>query len=346
MVPVLDSNKQPLMPCSEKRARKLMEKGEAKAYWQKGIFCIKLIKEPSNRAYQPVALGIDPGSKREGYTVLTEKNVVLNITTNTPDWVKEKMDTRRNLRRSRRYRKTPYRKCRWNRSSLRNTDRLTPSTKARWGAKLRITKQLLAILPITNINVEDIKAISKEDKATWNKSFSPLEVGKRWFYCELKLLGIDLKKTEGYDTKKHRDEREFPKGKDKLAYAWSAHNSDSHSLAELALNVLVKPFLGLHRIDFLKHYRRQLHIQQPEKNNLRRRHGTTVSMGMSKGSVVNYKGRLVYLGGASNERVSIHNILTGQRMSKHARISDIRVMYITKQRTQFISTFSKVKPVC
>ena len=58
-VPVLDSNKVPLMPCSEKRAAKLMNKKQAKPYWQKGIFCIMLLKEPSVREYQDVSLGID-----------------------------------------------------------------------------------------------------------------------------------------------------------------------------------------------------------------------------------------------------------------------------------------------
>ena len=95
MVPVVDTNNIPLMPCSEKRARHLMSKGQAKPYWQKGIFCIKLLKEPSNRKYQEVALGVDPGSKREGYTVATSKSVILNITTNTPDWVKAHVETRK-----------------------------------------------------------------------------------------------------------------------------------------------------------------------------------------------------------------------------------------------------------
>ena len=47
MVPVLDKDKKPLMPCSEKRARKLLEKREAKPYWSRGVFCIILQKEPS-----------------------------------------------------------------------------------------------------------------------------------------------------------------------------------------------------------------------------------------------------------------------------------------------------------
>ena len=59
MIPVLDKEKKPLMPCSEKRARKLLEKGEAKPYWSRGVFCIILQKEPSSRIYQDIAIGIN-----------------------------------------------------------------------------------------------------------------------------------------------------------------------------------------------------------------------------------------------------------------------------------------------
>ena len=145
MVPVLDQERKPLMPCSEKRARLLMDRKQAKPFWYKGLFCIILIKEPSDRKYQEVALGIDPGSKREGYTVATNKSVVLNITSNTPYWVKDHVETRRNLRRIRRYRKTPYRKRRNNRSFSRKINRIPPSTKARWQAKIRIVNSLIKI---------------------------------------------------------------------------------------------------------------------------------------------------------------------------------------------------------
>ena len=59
MVPVLDKDKKPLMPCSEKRARKLLEKEEARPYWSRGVFCIILQKEPSSRIYQDIAIGIN-----------------------------------------------------------------------------------------------------------------------------------------------------------------------------------------------------------------------------------------------------------------------------------------------
>jgi hypothetical protein len=338
MVPVLDRNKQPLMPCSEKRARRLMEKGEAKACYQAGIFCILLLKEPSNRRSQPIALGIDPGSKREGYTVLTEKHVVLNITTNTPFWVKAHIETRKTLRHNRRYRKTPYRQMRDNRASLRDADRIPPSTKARWQAKLRIIKQLQKILPLTHINAEDIKAASKEGKAKWNQSFSPLETGKAWFYSEIGSLGLEFMKTAGHETKQHRDNRDFAKSKDKLTYTWEAHNSDSHSLAEMILKTQIKPFRGLYRIEFLRYHRRQLHVQNFAKGGIRKSYGGTVSLDLQRGATVHYKDQLAYVGGSSKGRIAIHDIESGKRINQFAKREDIDMLFARKYTTQFLTT--------
>src|SRR3990167_8143651 len=84
----------------------------------------------------------------------------------------------------RRQRKTPYRKCRYNRNKNKNF--LTPSTKARWLWKLRVVNWISKIFPISYIIVEDIKAVSKKGQKKWNKIFSPLQYGKNWFYGELR----------------------------------------------------------------------------------------------------------------------------------------------------------------
>src|SRR5690606_9628783 len=99
MVPVLDKDKKPLMPCSEKRARKLLEKGEAKPYWSRGVFCIILQKEPSSRNYQDIAIGIDPGSKYEVLSDNYEYNTINNIKRYANKEEKDKVETSRKLRR-------------------------------------------------------------------------------------------------------------------------------------------------------------------------------------------------------------------------------------------------------
>jgi hypothetical protein len=346
MVPVIDQNGKALFPCKERRARTLLARGEAVNYWQKGIFCIKLIRKETEKReeYPDIALGIDPGSKREGYTVATPKDVVLNITTNTPDWIESHVETRRNLRRSRRQRKTPYRACRKNRSCQSKT-RIPPSTKARWDAKLRIIKILNRILPVTKINCEDIKAITNKNKKRWNRSFSPLEVGKSYFYNQLKKLypTTQMMITSGKGTSAHRKSRGFAKSTNKLAYTWDAHNSDSHSLAEIALNENIYPYKGLYQINFLEFHRRQLHVQNPAKGGVRKEYGTTVSLDMSRGSVVRYtgknkehSGKLFYLGGSSKGKIEIKSIITGARVYQFTNPRDIKVMYRSIMRTQFL----------
>lgn len=336
MVPVLSKNKQPLMPCSEKRARKLIEKGEAVKYWQKGIFCIKLLKIASSNNLQDIVIGIDPGSKREGYTIASKKTIIFNITTNTPNWVKAHVEDRKNNRRNRRRRKTPYRKMRLNRSSLKNKNRIAFSTKARWDAKLRIIKYLLAIMPITIINVEDIKAISKLGTSKWNTNFSQLEYGKTWFYDQIINLGLSLIKTQGFDTHNHRLKRGFSKTKNKLNYIWEAHNVDSHCLCEIAFNSNIVPFKGIWKIEFMEFYRRKLHELCPSKNGYRRPYGSTISMGMSRGAVLKYKNKLYYLGGSSKGKISLYSILTGKRFNQHVKKENTIFLFNNKRRVQYV----------
>jgi hypothetical protein len=320
-----------------------LERGEAVAYWQKGIFCIKLVRKETEKReeYPQIAVGIDPGSKREGYTAMTPKGVILNITSNTPYWIKDHMETRRASRKNRRFRKTPYRACRTNRNVLRNTNRIPPSTKARWDAKLRILKLLCKILPITDINVEDICAVSKEGKKKWNISFSPLEVGKNYFYSQIETLypNIKLIKTKGKQTATHRKSRGFAKSKNKLDYTWDAHNSDSHSLGELALQKNVLPFYGLYQIRFLEFHRRQLHAQTYSKGHIRKRYGSTVSCGYSRGSVVrDVKTLELYvLGGFLKDGiVSINDIYKNKRISTYKKLSTLNILYCSKYATFII----------
>jgi RRXRR protein len=352
MVPVLDSKNKPLFPCKERRARCLMQRGKAVPYWQKGVFCIKLTrKESENREeYSEIIIGLDTGSKREGYTIASVKGVILNITTDTKGYyVKEKIETRRMLRNNRRQRNTPYRKNRLNRAT-HHKERLPVSTYVRWNTKLLMVKYLLSIIPITSINVEDIKAPTRKEKGKrkWNGSFSPLEHGKNWFYRELKDLGLTVIKTGGYETKQYRDQRSFTKIKNKLAYVWEAHNVDSHVLAEIGLKTEIKPYLGLWQIEFLKFKRRALHKQNPVKGGYRWREGGTVSMGLRRGSVLLYQPKqkkkdkkrkpkkLCYLGGSSNGKISIHSILTGGRKNRRINKSSVKVLYTQNRRVQFL----------
>ena len=76
-VPVVDFEQRPLMPTTPARAERWIKSGKATPFFRKNIFCVRLNVEPSNRHIQPLAVGIDPGSKREGYTVKSKAHTYL-----------------------------------------------------------------------------------------------------------------------------------------------------------------------------------------------------------------------------------------------------------------------------
>jgi hypothetical protein len=315
MVPVVDNNQIPLMPCSEKRARKMMESKKATFFWKKGVFCIRLNKEPSSRKFQPIVVGIDPGSKKEGFTVKSKAHTFLNINADAVTWVKAAVEIRRNMRRSRRSRKTPCRKNKYNRNK---NNALAPSTRARWGWKLRICNWLTKMYPITNYVVEDIKAKSTKG------SFSILEIGKRWFYSEIRKLGtLDLK--QGWETKELRGTLGLYKTKAKLVEVFEAHCVDSWVLANDIVGGHIKPEnTKLLCISPIILHRRQLHVLQPSKGGIRKLYGGTRSMGFRRGALITHQKYCIsYIGGTMRDRISLHSIINGKRLCQNAKLSDI-----------------------
>jgi hypothetical protein len=268
-VPVVDCNNKPLMPCHPARARELLKKKRAMYFWRNGIFCIKMLdRDLKDSVTQPVAVGIDPGSKREGSTVKSRHHTYLHIQSKAVDWVKEKVETRRMYRRGRRYHNAPYRKCRPNRQ-IHDT-RVPPSTKARWQAKLRILNILKTIFPIDYIIFEDIAAKSKKGQRKWNVSFSPLEVGKKWFFEQANKIA-PVYKRKGYHTKQMRDDFGLKKSSKKLSNEFNAHCVDSWVLANSAVGGHIEPDnKEIMLWNPLKRNRRNLHDAVPKKGGVRR----------------------------------------------------------------------------
>ena len=284
MVPVLDKDKRPLMPCTERRAKRLMESGRAKPYWCKGIFCIILQGEPKGRYMQDVVIGIDPGSKFNGYTVKSESHTLKNLQVNAITSVKSKVKERSMLRRNRRNRHTPYRKCKFNRSI---GNRLPPSVKARWQQHLNIIKWMEKLFKITHVVIEDIKAVSRKGAKKWNRSFSPLEVGKVWFENNVELLGLRFSKFAGYETHEMRVEIGLKKNSNKARQDFHTHCVDSWVLANRVIGGHTKVD-SEHTIYLrpLVYFRRKLYEILPNKNGFRREYGSTLSIGITRGTVV------------------------------------------------------------
>jgi hypothetical protein len=332
-VPVVDYNNQPLMPTKPCRARRWIKSGKATPFWRRGVFCVRLNVEPSDRETQPIAVGIDPGSEKEAFTVKSAAHTYLNVQVDAVTWVKEHVETRRTMRRGRRYRKTPYRKMRSNRNV--NKVRLPPSTRARWGWKLRIAYWLVGLYPITQFVVEDIQAITKPGQRRWNTSFSPLEVGKTWFYAELGKLA-QVQTVPGYQTAQAREALGLKKSKRKLSDSFEAHGVDSWVLANLAIGGHNEPDnKAMLYLLPLRFHRRQLHRLQPETGGIRKPYGGTVSMGFKRGSWVKHpKYGVVYVGGTLKGRISLHSLQDGKRLTQNAKPEDCTFLTYASWRTR------------
>ena len=73
---VLDRSKQPLMPCSEKRGRLLLERGRARVH-RMVPFTIRLVdRRVEDSVLQPIRLKRDPGSQTTGLALVREREAV------------------------------------------------------------------------------------------------------------------------------------------------------------------------------------------------------------------------------------------------------------------------------
>jgi len=320
-VPVVSSIGMPLMPCHPARARELVRRGRAVRRFRKGFFYIQLLDRWGGET-QFVACGIDSGSKWEGFTVKDRRRTFLNLQADAVTHVREAVASRREMRRARRYRKTPCRKPRANRAR----GGIPPSTRARWGWKLRLARLLCALYPISLFVVEDIKAETRRGQGRWNTSFSPIQVGKVWFYNELaKLAPVRL--VAGHETARMRDSLGLRKSSRKDEETFWAHCVDSWVLAASAAGGTAPEDTRIVRVAPLRFRRRSLHLRQPAKGGVRRRHGGTVSLGLRRGTqVLHPRFGFCYVGGHMGNRLSLHAMRDGRRLTQGARLEDLTVL--------------------
>lgn len=153
LVFVKNKNGEPLMPCSPRTARKLLISSKAKVI-KRTPFTIQLLYGSSGYIQETV-LGIDKGSHKTGFSVVSNSKILLCGTIHHRKNVKEKMDSRREHRRSRRNRKW-YREPRYNnRASSKRSGRLLPSIKANVEEVYRVVNKLP--VPVSLIVIEDVQ---------------------------------------------------------------------------------------------------------------------------------------------------------------------------------------------
>ncbi|PSR20497.1 MAG: HNH endonuclease [Sulfobacillus acidophilus] len=160
MVFVLDKHQKPLMPCSEKRARLLLERGRARVV-KIAPFTIRLVdRRQEDSVLQGLRLKLDPGSKTTGVAIALDgahgtKVVFLGEIVHKVG-IKAKLDARRALRRGRRHRKTRYRKPRFQ-NRARKDGWLPPSLVARINQTLHALTKIRTHAPITDLSVEHVR---------------------------------------------------------------------------------------------------------------------------------------------------------------------------------------------
>lgn len=157
MVYVLNQDGQPIMPTvNHAKVRVLLKNGKAKVI-RRCPFTIQLLY-PCENGTQPISLGVDAGSKHIGLSatskgdntgafVLYESDVTLR------NDIVDLLSTRRENRRTRRNRKTRYRKARFQ-NRRKGEGWLAPSIREKIDTHLAVVANVHKILPISKITVE------------------------------------------------------------------------------------------------------------------------------------------------------------------------------------------------
>jgi len=160
---VLDRKGKPLMPCTERRARIMLNRGRARIH-KMMPFTIRLVDRlQQDSVLQPLSCKIDPGSKVTGLALLRtddndEQTVVSLIEiTHRGAQISEKLTARAAMRRRRRSKNLRYRKARFLNRGNKNKGWIAPSIKHRVDTSVNGVKKLQKLAPLTSIAQELVK---------------------------------------------------------------------------------------------------------------------------------------------------------------------------------------------
>ena len=327
-VPIVHQDGTPLMPCSPVKTRKLLQtEGAVKKWTKTGIFYIQLTSPTSNHT-QPLALGYDPGAKYDGFCVASEKQMQTSGMLVVENRIKKKLETRRNMRRARRFRKTRRRPARFNNRKNRK-DWLPPSIKAKVEMRIAFLNQLLAIYPISQVVVEDVKIDGNRLKGQKGRQYwTWAMVGKtklyRWLEdrAELSLYAPE-------DTANVRTEYGLTKIGEKKAHVFESQAVDGLALCISALSTQGKSVTSFNVWRRPENPRRQLHRLEPKKGGIRPPYGGSIAMGFKKNTVVEYKGKLYRTGGTTKGRLSLHSFdYDNRRVMQNAKPKECRKLFV------------------
>lgn len=152
---VIDTDKNPCDPVHPAKARLLLNQNKA-AVFRRYPFTI-ILKEVQNAKPTPLTVKIDPGSKTTGLAILRGEDVIWGAElSHRGQQIKASLDSRRAIRRGRRYRKTRYRPARFlNRKKPKGW--LAPSLQHRVDTTLTWVNKLIRYSPIVGITQELVR---------------------------------------------------------------------------------------------------------------------------------------------------------------------------------------------
>jgi 5-methylcytosine-specific restriction endonuclease McrA len=156
---VLSSDQQPLDPCHPARARKLLTSGRAAVFRRYPFTIVLRDRTAAESVTHAHRVKLDPGSKTTGIAVVAEATgrvVWAGELTHQDQAIRDALLSRRAVRRSRRQRKTRYRKARFL-NRRRPKGWLAPSLQHRVETTMTWVNRLRRYVPVTALSVELVR---------------------------------------------------------------------------------------------------------------------------------------------------------------------------------------------
>ena len=151
LVFVQNKHGEAIMPCKSRKARLLLKEKKAKIISYKP-FTIQLIYGSSGYK-QKIHVGVDLGAKHTGIAMTSQDKVLVKGEIELRQDVKSLLDTRRTYRRSRRDRKTRYRKPRFQ-NRTKEEGWLPPSIRSRVENTFYWIDQFCSLVPNPHLRIE------------------------------------------------------------------------------------------------------------------------------------------------------------------------------------------------
>ena len=299
---VIGIDGKPLTPTTNAKARKLMEQNQAKPIWNKfSQFGIQMLVE-TRKEIPKTILGIDNGTKFEGYTVSVDKENNFAVMWKLSDKKKlvKKLEERRRLRRARRFRNCRRRQCRF---QNRKETFIAPSQKQIIDSRLKCIRELCKCYAFNTVAIEDVRFNHKKNR--WGKNFTTVEIGKTMIDNFFINKEIKIDKFKGHETQELRKKYGYHKThSDKSKVDFRAHCSDALAIStEVMNNGFIQPSDNFIYVDDnYRCVRRRLHDSQYSKGNIRYPFSSGNFKSIRKGTMIGFDGGYGQLVGGTKEQ--------------------------------------------